>query len=264
MSRITDRKEALQILKEIEKNKKDHLIIHYASESFYNLEGKSPRITSIAVHNPKYGQSELFAIYKSAEKMDIEFSHILDEYSKIEKSMLGDYFKYVESNKDKTWLNWNMRDTIFGFKAIEHRLTVLGGTPFSLPDSNQVNIATLLKKLYGPNYIGNPRMVSLMEKNDITPKNFMTGKEEAEAFENEKFYDLSMSTVSKVRMFSYLIDLAIDNTLKTDTSVWTLYGTNLKSRWLSIKEQRWFVAFSYIFTTILGAIISHFVTKGLS
>lgn len=263
MSRITDRKEALQMLKEIEKNKKDYLVVHYASESFYNLEGKSPRITSIAVHNPKYGQSELFAIYKSAEKMGVEFSNIITEYNKIEKAMLEDYFKYVESNKDKIWLHWNMRDSIFGFKAIEHRLTVLGGTPFSLSDSNQVNIATLLKKLYGPDYIGNPRMVKIMEKNDITPKNFMSGKEEATAFENERFYDLSMSTISKVMMFSHLIDLAIDNTLKTDTSAWTLYGTNIKARWFSIKEQRWFIPISYIFTTSLGAIISHFITKGL-
>lgn len=178
--------------------------------------------------------------------------------------MLEDYFHYLESNRDRVWLHWNMRDSIFGFKAIEHRFTVLGGTPFSLPDSNQVNIATLLKKLYGPNYINNPRMLTLMDLNKLHPKNFMSGAEEAKAFIEGNFYELSMSTAGKVRMFSQLIDLAIDNTLKTNTSKWTLYGTSLKSRWYSLKEQHWFFGISFAFSSIIGALISHYVTKWLS
>jgi hypothetical protein len=263
VSRITDRKEALETLKGIDQAKKDYLVIHYSSESFYDLGGKSPRITSIAVDNHKYGQSELFAIYKSAEKKNIDFGKIPEQYAEIEKSMLEDYFHYLESNKDKIWLHWNMRDSIFGFKAIEHRFTVLGGSPFSLPDSNQINIATLLRKLYGPNYISDPKMVSLMQLNNLHPKNFMSGEKEAEVFKEGNFYELSMSTAGKVRMFSQIIDLAIDNTLKTNTSTWSLYGTNIKSIWYSLTERTWFFPVSYTFTTILGAIISHFVTKGL-
>ena len=44
----------------------DHvLIIHYSSESFYNIkEGRTPRITSIAIRFLKSAQTKSFSIHK--------------------------------------------------------------------------------------------------------------------------------------------------------------------------------------------------------
>jgi len=33
----------------------------------------------------------------------------------------------MESNKDKKWIHWNMRDVNFGFEAIVNRYKILGG-----------------------------------------------------------------------------------------------------------------------------------------
>ncbi|WP_424685113.1 hypothetical protein [Enterococcus sp.] len=263
MSRVSDRKNGLAKLKEIDKNKNDYLVIHYSCESFYGLKGKSPKITSIAIENLEYGQAHLFAIYKTAEKMKIEFEQIPERYPDIEKSMLDDFFAYVSKNESKIWLHWNMRDSIFGFKALEHRHEVLGGDPEKIQDSKQINIAALLKDVYGPEYIADPKMQTLMEKNNLTPKHFLNGKDESEAFTNAEYYELSLSTSGKVRMFSQMVNLAVDNNLKVDTPKKQLYGTSFQGYWQRFTESRLFKPVSYIASTIVGAIIGHFVTQGL-
>ncbi|MBC1983030.1 hypothetical protein [Listeria booriae] len=259
MSRITDRKQALKLLKEIDTSKKDYFIIHYSSESFFELKGRSPRITSIAIEDLGSGQCELFAIYKTAEKMGENFTTITtDNYSEIERNMLKDYFDFISRNQNKKWIHWQMRDSIYGFKAIEHRYEVLteNNSPFQqIPDSNKINIATLFEMLYGPNYVPDPKMVSLMEKNDLKPRNFLPGKEEAKAFTEGSYYELSMSTAGKVRMFSNMLNYAIDKKLKTNTSTMSLYGTGIKAVWLSLKELPFFIPVTWILTTILGGIL---------
>ncbi|OFF73217.1 hypothetical protein BJM29_12190 [Listeria monocytogenes] len=256
MSRITDRKQALKLLKEIDTSKKDYFIIHYASESFFDLKGRSPRITSIAIEDLESGQCELFAIYKTAEKMGHDFDTITaDNYSEIELNMLIDYFEFVAKNQNKKWIHWQMRDTIYGFKAIEHRYEVLTNnhsTFQQIPDSNKINIATIFEKLYGPNYVSDPKMVSLMEMNDLKPRNFLNGVEEAQAFTEGKYYELSMSTSGKVRMFSNMLNYAIDKKLKTNTSTMQLYGTGIKALWFSFKEKPLFLPISWIASLIFG------------
>lgn len=263
MSRITDRLKGLDTLKKIDKDKSKYLVIHYSSESFFTLGGKSPRITSIAIENLEFGQTELFAIYKSAEEMGKSFDEISPHYNDIEKKMLDGYFDYLRSNTNKIWLHWNMRDSIFGFKALEHRYQVLGGKPSLLPDSQQINIASLFKELYGPNYIEDKKMDNLMVRNNLRPKQYLTGSDEAIAFNEGKYYELSMSTSSKVRMFSEMINMAIDRTLKTNTSEKELYGKTLFSYWYRFKEKPYFLLITFIVSNIVSAIISHFVTMGL-
>lgn len=263
MSRVTDRKNGLTKLKEIDEHKNDYLVIHYSCESFYGLKGKSPKITSIAIENLEHGQAQLFAIYKTAEKMEIEFEQITDRYPDIEKSMLDDFFTYVSKNESKKWLHWNMRDSIFGFKALEHRYEVLGGDPEKIHDSNQINIASLLKKVYGPEYVADPKMHTLMEKNNLTPKHYLNGQDESKAFENAEYYELSLSTSGKVRMFSQIVNLAVDSKLLVDTPKKQLYGTSLQGYWQWFTESKLFKPISYLVSTVVGAFIGHWVTQGL-
>lgn len=67
--RIKKRKDALQQLNELVQRDEYLLIIHYSCESFYNItDGRSPRITSIAVRYYRTGQTISFSIHKVAEK----------------------------------------------------------------------------------------------------------------------------------------------------------------------------------------------------
>src|SRR5699024_11168844 len=136
----------------------------------------------------------------------------------IERKMLDDFFDFVVNHKDHyIWIHWKMRDNNFGFHAIEHRYKVLGGDPFVIPDSNKICLGNLIADRYTKDYAPHPRMKSLYELNGIDPKDFLTGKEEAKAFENKEYNKLSHSTASKVGLFSDFLTLLFDDNLKVKT-----------------------------------------------
>ena len=99
MTRYTDYKDAVDILKEIENKPEKYLIIHYSCESFYNLEGKSPRIASISVRQFNNAQTNNFSIHQYSEMLH---TPITDEnYRIIEKELLNDFFAFVDKTPIK-------------------------------------------------------------------------------------------------------------------------------------------------------------------
>jgi hypothetical protein len=65
-------------------------VIHYSCESFYDRpEGRSPRITSIAVRKLDTAQTLSFSIHRLAERRKIPFSDIEGHYDNLERAMLG-------------------------------------------------------------------------------------------------------------------------------------------------------------------------------
>ena len=144
-------KKAEKIIKAIDKNPEMYLVIHYSCESFYDItDGRTPRITSIAVYNFESAQTDSFSLHKIAERKHINISEIEDKYDQLEKQMLTEFFKYAKEHKEYKWIHWNMRDINYGFKAIENRFLVLGGKPFIINDSNKIDLSRLLIQYYGP------------------------------------------------------------------------------------------------------------------
>jgi hypothetical protein len=76
----------------------------------------------------------------------------------------------------------------------------------------------LLIDLYGVGYIGHPRLESLLQENNIKPLDFMTGKQEADAFVEGKYVALHRSTLRKVDVFCNIAGRAYDGRLKTLSS----------------------------------------------
>ena len=151
-----------------------YLIINYSFESFYDIaDGKTPRITAIAVRYYETGQSDIFSIHKTAEKKGISLDDIDSKYDMLEKEMLKEFFDFAKQHSSYKWLHWNMRDINYGFKAIEHRYEVLKGKPYILQDENKIDISRLLIDLYGVGYISHPRLPKLMDKIIYVPKIFL-------------------------------------------------------------------------------------------
>lgn len=262
MSRIADRKQALETLKEIDKDKKNYMIIHYSCESFFDKnDGHSPRITSIAVRKFDDGQTDLFAIHKESEIKHINFDNIQNEYDVLEKEMLQNFFEFLEKNENKKWIHWNMRDSNYGFKAIEHRFKVLGGVPFKINDQNKIDLSQLFINLYGKEYIDNPRIVKLKELNNIHQQGFLNGKDEADAFKKQEYIKLSMSTAAKVNLFSNFLRQSIDNRLKVLTPKRNLYGTTLKGYFYTFKETTIYKFIIWILNLIIGGFIGAFIAN---
>ncbi len=248
---------ACKVFKEIDKNPSKYLIIHYSCESFYDIkEGRTPRITSIAVRSYESGQTDSFSIHKVAEKNHIEFSKIDEQYDELESQMLSEFFEYVRIHVGFFWLHWNMRNMTFGFKAIEHRFQVLNGNPTLFDDSKKIDIACLLIDKYGVSYIGHPRMEQLIRLNNISPLNYLSGAQEAEAFDNKEFIKLHQSTLQKVDIFANIINRSIHGTLKTNSKWKEIYGFSPQGIFELIRQKWYLSLLTYVVTLFLGVIIT--------
>jgi len=119
-------KEALNTLGRLTSNSDSLLIVHYSCESFYDIpEGRTPRITSIAVRYFKAGQTKSFSIHKIAEIEGIKPNDIETCYDDLEKKMLAELFDFVDKHQQCNWLHWNMRDINYGFEAIDFEVVYL-------------------------------------------------------------------------------------------------------------------------------------------
>lgn len=211
-------------------------VIHYSNEGFTDTGG-SPRISSIAVRHYPSGQTVSFSIHMFAERHGISLDDIKSNYECLEKMMIESFYEYANERKGATWVHWNMRDVHYGFAAIEHRLSVLGGEFSRIEDRRKFDLSSALVTLYGIDYIGHPRIHSLMEYNGMTTKGFLSGEQEAAAFQEGKYIALHESTLRKVDTFCSFLDGAIGGTLKTKAR-WRercdlfVIGDALKNHWI--------------------------------
>lgn len=229
------------------------VVIHYSCESFYDRPGgKSPRITSIAVRNLKSGQTTSFSIHQIAERDKKSTAEDIEaNYDELEKRMLKEFYEYVEKHANHTWLHWNMRDINYGFAAIAHRYKVLGGKPCDIHESKLCDLARMLVGLYGVGYAGHPRLAWLVERNKISDRDFLSGEEEAKAFENREYVKLHQSTLRKADILANIVARVAAGDLKTNARLREIYG-NYFAFAIEIMRDHW------IFTLIclVGSIAS--------
>ena len=253
-------KKARETFDTIDKNPQNYLIIHYSCESFYDInDGHTPRITSIAVYDYATAQTDSFSIHKMAEKNHTDMNEIQSKYDSLERAMLNEFFTYAKEHKNMYWIHWNMRDMNYGFKAIEHRFSVLGGKPYKIPDSQKIDLARELINCYGTGYIGHPRMEKLLEKNNIKAKDYLSGQQEAEAFKNQEYVKLHMSTLRKVDVFANILNRAVNNTLKVNSKWTEIYGVSIQGILNFCKDTWWIQLIWTIISMFLGALIGEFV-----
>lgn len=252
--KLQKRKKARKILSELMENPEHVLVIHYSCESFYDRpNGTSPRITSIAVRNFASGQTKSFSVHQIAERRNL-LNTIDQEYDVFEKEMLDEFYEYVHAHTGFKWLHWNMRDMNYGFEAIEHRHKVLGGKPSEIPEQNRIDLNRLLIDIYGVGYIGHPRLTKLIELNKISDKDFLTGSDEAQAFNNKEYVRLHFSTLRKVDILANIADRADQGLLKTNSS----WKDDLKcvpqmtGEWF---KENWLASLILGFVSIIGLII---------
>ncbi len=247
-------KQARKVLKEIEESPKEYLVIHYSCESFYDIcDGRTPRITSIAVRELDSGQTHSFSIHKIAEKQGVHLDEISSKYDELEKGMLDEFTDFVQESSRCKWIHWNMKDMNFGFSAIYHRYEVLGGTPYKIDDSKLIDIARVLKGCYGEGYAGgHPRMQKLLGLNDMSHKELLSGEDEATAFNTQEYVKLHQSTLRKVNVISNIVTMACENKLKTDSSLIEIYGWSPQSLYEMLRDKWWFAILVFVFGVVAG------------
>jgi hypothetical protein len=107
-------------------------------------------------------------------------------------------------------------------------------------DAKKFDLSRLLIDIYGVGYMDHPRMETLLKKNHIAPRDFLTGAEEAKAFENRDFVALHQSTLRKVDVLANIAGRAHDRNLKTNTSRWEMHGGRVRTALIWMAENRTF------------------------
>ena len=257
MARYQKHREAAKTIEHIMDEPGKYLVIHYSCESFYDKEdGRTPRITSIAVRYFDSAQTRSFSIHKSAEQRRIPIVEIEERYSECEKAMLDDFFIFVNAHNKYYWLHWNMRDENYGFYAIERRYRVLEGEPETIQDDRKIDISRLFKDYYGDKYIEHPNIEELIKMNELIHPDFLSGAEEADAFDNKQYIKLHKSTLRKVGVFACFIAMTSERTLKTNATWKRIYGISLQGLFDMAKEKWWFTVVTLFLGAALGGILS--------
>jgi hypothetical protein len=199
------------------------LVIHYACQSLYDdREGLSPRISNIIVKDFTNDQTVSFAAHLTAEKLHISKTEIEDRFDDVERTLLEEFYAFVQSHSGNLWLHWNMINIQYGFETLAHRYYILTGKNApGIEIDNRINIAGILSGMYGEKYVPVPHMPKLMELNGGVRRDFVPGVEEVELFKSKEYARLHASTVSKVKFFSDVVELILDRKLKTQQA--TIY-----------------------------------------
>jgi hypothetical protein len=233
-------KRAKQQLEELFENSAHSVIVHYSCESFYGRQNnpRSPRVTSIAVRNLASGQTKSFSIHIVAERRGL-LDSVEQHYDLLEKEMLNLFYTTATTMRHCKWVHWNMRDANYGFEALENRFRALGGEPFEIDERSRYDLSRILIGIFGVGYIGHPRLENLMQKNKIASRDFLTGQQEADAFDAKEFVRLHQSTLRKVDVLANLAERTHGGSLKTLATWWERHGRSvmasgewLKEHWL--------------------------------
>lgn len=257
LKRLKKRKETRDELDGLHEKAEHVLVIHYSCESFYDIkDGRTPRVTSIAVRNLKTAQTESFSIHKIAERRGVEILSIPERYDELEKEMLDDFFEFLKRRQTSHFIHWNMRDGNYGFSAIEHRYQVLGGEPFVVPDDKKFDLARALVALFGRHYVSHGdsgRFHELIKLNNMTSRGALTGKEEADAFDCGEYVILHQSTLRKVDCMANIVERTVDGALMTNATWRDKYGAHPKAIVEYVREH-WLWSLLVIFAIASGLV----------
>jgi len=260
LRRIKTHRKAKQLINSFYDNGSHCLIIHYSCESFYDIkDGKTPRITSIAVRYLTTAQTKSFSIHKVAELKKIPIDKISENYDQLEKEMLKEFFKFVKEHKDYLWIHWNMRDINYGFEALKYRATILSATTFDIKDENKYDLARLLIDKYGKGYSSHPRLPSIMKMNKISSKHWLNGDEEAKAFDDKEFVKLHQSTLAKVDVIENILRLAAEESLKTKSNLKDIYGISPQGLFELAKDNWLYSLILMLISALIGAYLGKII-----
>jgi hypothetical protein len=173
-------------------------VIHYTCSDFNE---EAVMISSISLRLLKNDSVTTYAI---KEKEDINES---------EKKLLLGFLEHTKNHPDAKYIHWNMYSDKYGFSAIQKRFKELFPTDnLQVPyPENELNLSSTLYEIYG-----NPKLHTLMKKNDLNTDDFMTGAIEATEFKSKNFYRIKLSCIRKVSNLAELVKLTHKKDLKTN------------------------------------------------
>jgi hypothetical protein len=188
--------------------------VHYACESFYKTLDRPARVSAIAIVPISAGQESLFSMTDnpSSTEADARDSEI---------RLLGAFIEWLQGHPDARLVHWDMDKSVYGFGPIASRYAYLiegHQRPATHPEDRLFNLDKLLAYRYGPDYVPNPRLATLLAQNGITTRYSLTGSEQAEHFDRGDHAALARCTAERAANIAQLTGLFVSGRLQTQHS----------------------------------------------
>lgn len=115
---------------------------------------------------------------------------------------------------------------------------------------------------YDTNYCDHPRLANLIKLNNISDRDFLSGKSEAEAFLKKEYVKLHQSTLRKVLILSIIVDKLGNGNLKTYAKKKDIYGSYF-AYFIEIIRENWIIAIIGILGSLasIAALLIWFLTS---
>jgi hypothetical protein len=257
--RLDDRTTGLEIINKLKKTNTKTLIIHYSCESFFNLNGRTPRVTSICVKNRGNNITKTFSIHLQAQFHKKDLCCLTDlDYDFLEKHMLKDFADFVKKHLTYNWVHWNMRNSSYGFEAISNRYRILGGHLKEIEDQFKFDLPEILGSLYTYDFEKDKpkgKLLNLSFRNKISDREALIGKDEATCFDNRDYLKLHMSTCRKVEIIDRILTLEEKKRLKVNSNAIKIYGLTPIGIF-EIVRNNWILFLIWsIIVAVLGAVL---------
>lgn len=256
--RLSERRHGQKKIKELKDAKNKTLIIHYSCESFFNLHGRTPRITCIGIKNRESQTSIAFSIHLQAQFRKQELCCLSEEsLDSLEREMLREFYDYIKKHSTYRWVHWNMRNASYGFAAIENRYRILGGRPRKIEEQFKYDLPEILGTLHTYKFEKHQKpssgqLMNISIRNSISTRDALTGAEEAAAFERRDYIALHMSTMRKIEMIDRVLTLQEKKELKVNVSIFRSCGITIPGL-IEIVKNNWLLFLIYsILMAILG------------
>jgi hypothetical protein len=263
--RLDQRREAKQTLEKLTGAKGKILVTHYSCESFYGKAGYTPRVTSIGILNKENNEATIFSLHLTAQIMKKNLANIstldLDE---VEKHMLSEFENFVRDHINYIWIHWNMRSASYGFQAISNRYRILGGDEITIPDTNKIDLRKVFGQLFTFNFEKdepNGQLLNLAERNKISRRDALPGREEAAAFENKNYLSLHMSTLRKVEIIDRLLTAYQSGKLKHNATFKDTYDLSIPGVFSLVKDSPILFLIWSILIFVIGTAIEPLIQK---
>jgi hypothetical protein len=188
--------------------------VHYACESFFTAEDHPPGIAAIAISDLKSGEVSAFSrtdCPADTDPVDCEIG------------LLRRFYDELQGRVETICLHWNMDRPEYGFSALATRWRYLTQEdPVCSAPRQRYDVDSLLSEQFGVDYAPHQKLPSVARLNDLDMRSFLSGQEEAAAFEKNNWATLTRSASSKAKIIGQIFSLACAGNIKTADSAGTV------------------------------------------
>jgi hypothetical protein len=219
--------------------------IHYALQRLNRDRSEpSPPVAAVAIRHIGTGNAHVFSIKREADIAGLDLSAALsaDRMNALEYSLLFKFNDFLAAHPEHLFVHWYMRDDRFGFQALDHRFRktqadllvhlhggrsvaaaaafgfATGASPYPVrvPDAARIDLAHMLRQLYGIGPIGLSKLAS---RNGLSQAELVEGVDEPEMFERGNHTRLEWSSSTKARLIEEIARLAAQGRLQAGQAV---------------------------------------------